>query len=300
MKGGTLFKLTPELANLKSQGDNNSCAACVLSTLDFPSRTIQQCIMHAAYEEGISDKDMLAYVQQLENSVKTQILHKIPLEDSKKSEFVYYGVSKDKSTQIIGEKNFSHKLKKIGTFRNISYNTIDYNNKISKALEYIFNIITPGYANILNILWSYRNERNKLCTSGHWVVIGKELDNTIYLIDSQDGPLKGLHKGLFDILGYLYFLTSGQTGEIEQTIDYLGTIIGGKMIDIDTKEQRHDEREQTRSRSRSRSPSRSPSRDAGKITNKYRKKAKQNATRYRKKHKKDKKPRTHRNKKGKK
>lgn len=230
MRGGTLFKLTPELANLKSQGDNNSCAACVLSTLDFPSRTIQQCIMHAAYEQGISDEEMLEYVKQLEDSVKTQILHKIPLEDSRKSEFVYYGVSKDTSRQIIGEKNFSHKLKKIGTFRNISYNTIDYNNKISKALEYIFNIITPGYANILNILWSYRNEHNKLCTSGHWVVIGKEINNNLYLIDSQDGTLKGLHKGLFDILGYLYFLTSGQTGEIEQTIDYLGTIIGGKKI----------------------------------------------------------------------
>ena len=142
----------------------------------------------------------------------------------------------------------------------------------------------------MNILWSYRNERNKLCTSGHWVVIGKELDNTIYLIDSQDGPLKGLHRGLSNILGYLYFLTSGQTGEIQQTIDYLGTIIGGKKMEI-IRYDRHPPKSSSRSRSRS------PSRYAVNITNKYRKKAKQFVTQYRKKHKK---PRTFGHKKGKK
>lgn len=140
MKGGTLFKLTPYLANLKSQGDHNSCGACVLSTLKFPLLTVQRCIMHSVYQEGTTDNEMLDYVKELEDSVYTQLLHKVPLEDSTKSKFVYYGISKDKTSRIITRYDIKYisRARSRSPFRSPSRYAAKITNKYCKKEKQMF------------------------------------------------------------------------------------------------------------------------------------------------------------------
>jgi len=222
--GGPYIKMTGDMnKQLEHIGENNSCGACALQYLGLPKNIIDNLVKTAEgytkkHSYGLQDINMRNNIRMYENTFN-ESNSKLIDNSCPRTQIYLYGVELSSSSfnpiikkVLINDNNKYFSEKELG-LKPLTNDLID------KALNIIYNIIPPGYATIIGIIWKTTNSY----VMGHYTIFAKGANSNLYLIENQSSShYEGIYKNPQEIREY--FKSQGD-------ITYLISFECGKLID---------------------------------------------------------------------